>query len=337
VRNSIINCNKCAKEARDTARFCDNCGTRLWQTASQINKKVVIGTFVFLLVFIIIIIFVVNKARSSTLPNQSQEKNYLLAAVDKKIFTPLLKHLNWTVPDLGMKLVYVAPGTFKMGSKNGELDEKPVHKVTITKGYWIGKYEVTQSEYQLIMKSNPGYYKGANKPVECVSWNNAVKFCKKLNKRERKAGRLLAGYKYRLATEAEWEYAARGGNNSKGYKHSGSNDIDKVAWYGSNSEKQTHEVGTKSANELGIHDMSGNVWEWCLDMCNKSGVIEGLVTDTYENGIVDPFCNSSYRVFRGGGWYRGENLCRVTNRAGNSPDRKLYYLGFRVVLGPNLK
>ena len=211
--------------------------------------------------------------------------------------------------------------------------KKPVHRVTISRGYWIGKYEVTQSEYQLIMESNPSYYNGADKPVECVSWNDAREFCKKLTRREYKAGRLLAGYEYRLPTEAEWEYAARGGNRSRGYKYSGSNDIDLVAWYNSNSDKQTHEVGKKSANELGIHDMSGNVWEWCLDRCNKSGVVKGLVTDTYRSGAVDPFCNISYHIFRGGGWYRGRKLCRVAKRAGTSPKRKLYYLGFRIVLG----
>lgn len=328
-------CDKCRKNVRDTAKFCDHCGFQLGQRF-KINISVVVSLFC-LLSIIIVISFVVNQARSSAVPKPSQEKLYLMALRDKALLSPLLNHLDWTVPDLGMKLVYVAPGSFKMGSMNGELDEKPVHKVTISKSYWIGKYEVTQSEYRLIMKTNPSYHKNANKPVECVSWNDAMRFCRRLSKRERRAGRLLSGYSYRLPTEAEWEYAASGGSNGQNYKYSGSDDIKKVAWYGANSSKQTHEVGTKSANELGIHDMSGNVWEWCLDSCNKSGVVAGLVTDTYKNGAVDPFCNSSYHVFRGGGWYRGDKLCRVTKRAGNSPDRRLYYLGFRIVLGPNLK
>jgi len=331
-------CDKCGKKIRNVAKFCDNCGCRLEKNESNyITNRYIIMTLICFLSIIVTIVFIVNKARYSTFSKPSQEKLHFTTLHDKTLLPPLLKQLDWIVPDLGMKLVYVTPGSFKMGAANGEIDEKPVHKVIISKAYWIGKYEVTQNEYELIMKTNPSYHKNANRPVECVSWNNAKKFCKKLNRRERKAGRLLAGYKYRLPTEAEWEYAARGGNKGDGYEYSGSNDIDKVAWYGPNSDKQTHAVGTKAANEIGIHDMSGNVWEWCLDSCNKSGVVCGLVTDTYKNGIKDPFCNSSYHVFRGGGWYRNKKLCRVANRAGNSPDRKLYYLGFRIVLGPRLK
>ena len=314
---------------------CDKCGDKSGQTF-EINKNIVIAlTCIFC--FIIFIIFIVNQTRTSAVLVPSQEKLYVMVAYNKKLLTPLLKHLDWTIPDIDMKLVYVAPGSFNMGSNDGEIDERPVHRVTISRSYWIGEYEVTQSEYLLIMEVNPSYYNNADKPVECVSWNDAKKFCRKLTRRERKAGRLLAGYEYRLPTEAEWEYAARGGSKGHGYKYSGSNDIDSVAWYGVNSDKYTHEVGTKLANELGIHDMSGNVWEWCLDRCNKSGVVEGLVTDTYKNGVVDPFCNVSFRIFRGGGWYRGSDLCWVSKRAGNSPSRKLYYLGFRIVLGQKLK
>jgi len=311
--------------------FCDKCGTQLEK--NKINLNAVIAIILCLSAFIIVMIVVICRAKSSV-PNQSQD---LMTMCSKAIIIPVLEHKNWTIPDLGTKLVYVAPGTFRMGSKNGELDEKPVHKVTITKGYWIGKYELTQEEYQLIMGANPSYHRNSNKPVESVNWYDAVNFCEKLTKRERQAGRLLPAYEYRLPTEAEWEFAARGGNKSKGYKYSGGNNIDKVAWYGSNSGRQTHEAGTKAANELGIHDMSGNVWEWCLDTCNKSGVVAGLVTDTYKNRAIDPFCNSSYHIFRGGGWYRDDRLCRVTNRGGNSPDRRLYYLGFRIVLGQRLK
>ncbi len=305
---------------------CDKCGNKF-----ENNRVNIIAVAVFLLIFVIIIVAVIRAAKPVPV------SNHLMMAHDKSSLRPLNEDQNWTVPGLAMELVYVEPGTFKMGSNKGELDEKPVHKVTISKAYWIGKYELTQREYQLIMGNNPSYYRGVDKPVECVSWNDAMKFCEKLNKREHQAGRVPPGYEYRLPTEAEWEYAARGGNKSKAYKYSGGNNIDAVAWYGPNSSRQTHEVGTKSANELGIHDMSGNVWEWSLDSCNKSGVVAGIVTDTYKNRSVDPFCNSSYHIFRGGGWYRGDRLCRVSARAGNSPDRRLYYLGFRIVLGRKFK
>lgn len=330
-----MDCDKCNEKLRNTAKFCDSCGTKLEK--KQMNLKAIIAVVVCLSAFIIVIIAVIHVAKSTETANQSQEKIYLMAVPDKVLLKSSFKPQNRTIADLNMKLAYVAPGTFRMGSRNGEVDEKPVHKVTISKGFWIGKYELTQQECQLITGANPSYHKGSNKPVECVSWNDAIRFCKKLTERERQAKRLPTGYEYRLPTEAEWEYAARGGNRSKSYKYSGDNNIDSVAWYGSNSGKQPHEVGTKSANELGIHDMSGNVWEWCLDRCNKSGVVAGLITDTYKNGTIDPFCNSSYHVFRGGGWFRNDRLCRVTNRAGNSSNRKLYYLGFRIVLGRSFK
>jgi formylglycine-generating enzyme required for sulfatase activity/serine/threonine protein kinase len=231
------------------------------------------------------------------------------------------------IPNLGMKLVYVAPGSFIMGSNDGQKDEKPMHKVTIINGYWIGKHEVTQNEYQSIMISNPSNFKGSNKPVEQVSWNEAVKFCKKLTASERAAGRLPSGCEYRLPTEAEWEFAARGGTKSRGYKYSGSDSIDSVAWYGSNSDKKTHEIGTKSGNELGIYDMSGNVWEWCNDWHGKYS----------SSGATDPrgASSGSGRVSRGGSWYdNSAGHCRSADRNGDGPSYRDFRIGFRIVLAP---
>ena len=257
---------------------------------------------------------------------------------------------------IGMEFAYVASGSFEMGRKfeisdddiydensnNIELehadlellkkmslesihsDEKPVHKVNITKPYLIGKYEVTQSEYQEIMGNNPSVNKGNNNPVEKVSWNDAVDFCSKLTSSERSNGNLKKGYVYRLPTEAEWEFAARGGNKSKGYIFSGSNSINSVAWYEKNSGKHTHPVGQKSPNELGVYDMTGNVWEWCQDSYGA-----------YPSGsVVDPkgVSSGSTWVIRGGCCFDSVSDSQVTNRHYYKPDVKGFLCGFRIIL-----
>jgi formylglycine-generating enzyme len=229
---------------------------------------------------------------------------------------------------LGMAFVEVPAGSFRMGSEDGQGDEKPVHEVRISKPFWVGKYEVTQDEYEKLIGKNPSKFKGARNPVECVSWNDAVAFCKKLAEQERSAGRLPLGYEYRLPTEAEWEYAARGGPQSKGFAYSGSNDLGDVGWHRSNSGGKTHEVGGKRANELGTHDMSGNVWEWCLDWHGE-----------YPAGAtVDPSGarTGSFRVYRGGGWSFGASGCRVAIRHSFGPSPAISYLGFRAALAPRL-
>ncbi len=234
----------------------------------------------------------------------------------------------WTVPELGLELVYVAPGSFQMGSEGGLSDENPVHAVSISRGFWLGKYEVTQAEYEAVVGTNPSNFKGARNPVEQVSWNEATAFCTKLTTRERASGRLPSGYEYRLPTEAEWEYAARGGAASKGYTYAGSDNVDEVAWYGSKSGNATHPVGKLKPNELGLYDMSGNVWEWCLDW--------------YDSGYygrspnVDPANTqaATYRVFRGGSWFFVARYVRSAYRAGFGPGCAIISLGFRACLAP---
>ena len=250
------------------------------------------------------------------------------------------------------ELVKVEAGSFMMGSpenEEGRRSYETQHRVTLTKDFWIGKYEVTQKQYKAIMGENPSYFwfhVRGDYPVEEVSWDDAMEYCRKLTERERRAGRLQEGYEYSLPTEAQWEYAARGGNKSKGYKYSGSDYLDEVRWYDWRGGRGTHPVGEKKSNELGIYDMSGNVWEWCRDSCEwKDGVVTdtygvvtdtyGVVTDTYKDGMVDPWNRSgSWRVIRGGGWCDRAEYCRSVGRFSVAPSARGSILGFRLALVP---
>ena len=239
------------------------------------------------------------------------------------------KSLDKIISGLGIKLVHVVPGSFMMGS-NADARSKPLRKVTIDKAYWIGKYEVTQKEYQTIMGINPSHYKGDSRPVETVSWNDAVEFCIKLTEQAKKTGDLPSGYEYRLPTEAEWEFAARGGNKSKGYTYSGSNDARVVAWNKHTSRGRTRSVGQKAANELGIHDMSGNVYEWCVDNWHDSYNNAPLDAKPWLSEVINP------HVYRSGGMRSPNRWCTVAHRSSNFPDKKYKRLGFRIVLAPVL-
>ena len=219
-----------------------------------------------------------------------------------------------------IELVKVEGGTFMMGAtsemKNPNSNEKPVHQVTLTNDYYMGKYEVTQALWQAVMGSNPSEYKGDNLPVETVSWNDCQKFISKLNS--------LTGRMFRLPTEAEWEYAARGGKESRGYQYSGSSNISDVAWYDENSGSKTHPVGTKQANELGIYDMTGNVWEWCSDWYSSYSSSSQTNPTGSDSG--------SARVSRGGGWFNDASYCRLSVRFYYTPDFRLDILGLRLAL-----
>jgi formylglycine-generating enzyme required for sulfatase activity len=332
-------CEKCKKSYSGETRFCKHCGVEI--PAEVLRRKelrnilAIVLTGIFLIVFAVIFVFILREAGKGKIPAATKPQLPSSVKPDKNF--PVAGR-NYTVSGLHLKLIYVAPGTFNMGCNSGDIDEKPVHKVTISKGYWIGKYEITQQQYHFLMNENPSYFKDFEKPVECVSWRDAMEFCSGLNRIERHAGRLPRNYEYRLPTEAEWEYAARGYNSSSNggsdFKYSGSNKLDEVGWYENNADGSTRKVGGKKPNALGIYDMSGNVWEWCLDSCNKSGLLPGVYTDTYKDGIVNPVNRSYFHIFRGGGWYSEASHCRVSKRTGTSCRRKLYYLGFRVVLAP---
>ena len=239
--------------------------------------------------------------------------------IGKANYTPNVK--TFYANGVPFEMVEVRGGTFRMGgtSEQGSDadsdDEYPVHSVTLS-GYYIGKTEVTQALWKAVMGSNPSRFKGDNMPVECVSWDDCQEFIRKLNS--------LTSQNFRLPTEAEWEFACRGGNNSRGYKYSGSNYIDNVAWYDGNSGDKTHSVATKSPNELGIYDMSGNVWEWCSDWYGdySSGA------QTNPKGSYD----GSSRVNRGGSWSINARICRSSYRFNYSPDLCDYVLGLRLSL-----
>ncbi len=223
--------------------------------------------------------------------------------------------LKITVDGVSFKMIKVEGGTFQMGSENGDSDEKPVHSVTLS-DYYIGKTEVTQALWKAVMGSNPSEFQGDNLPVVWVSWNDCQEFISKLNQK--------TGRRFALPTEAQWEFAARGGNKSQGYEYSGSNNIDDVAWYWDNSSQQTHPVGSKQANELELYDMSGNVWEWCADWYDSYS----SSSQTNPTGSETSF----FRVLRGGGWDGVASYCRSADRFIGSPDRRSDNYGFRLVL-----
>ncbi len=236
-----------------------------------------------------------------------------------------------TIKGMSFDMVYVEGGTFQMGATSEQggyynSDEKPVHSVTLS-DYYIGKFEVTQGLWEKVMgttiheqRIKAGYSStngvGSDYPMYYVNWEEAQEFCTRLGQ--------LTGKNYALPTEAQWEYAARGGVKSRGYKYSGSNTIGNVAWYDDNSSESTHPVGTKQPNELGIYDMSGNVWEWCSDWY-------GSYSSESQSNPTGP-STGFRRVLRGGSWDYTARYCRVSYRSNNNPSARNYYNGFRFVL-----
>ena len=220
----------------------------------------------------------------------------------------------YTVNGVSFKMIAVKGGTFQMGSDDGYEWEKPVHQVTLS-DYYIGETEVTQELWTAVMGSNPPKFTGnMQRPVEMVSWNDCQTFISKLNE--------LTGETFRLPTEAQWEYAARGGNKSKGYTYSGGDAIDDVAWHEYNSGGMTHPVKTKAPNELGIYDMTGNVYEWCSDWY-------GSYSSAAQTDPTGP-STGSYRLIRGGSWGSDATYCRVASRGSSTPTFSYISLGLRL-------
>ena len=252
---------------------------------------------------------------TGTTTHKKKENKKMVGNVSKRNGTK-----NRVLQNLIKDMVYVEGGTFMMGATSERGSdaydrEKPAHQMTLS-SFSIGKNEVTQEEWEAVMGSNPSYFKGKKLPVEKVSWDDCQKFIRKLNQ--------LTGKQFRLPTEAEWEYASRGGSKSRGYKYAGGNDVGSVAWYDGNSGGKTHDVGQKQPNELGLYDMSGNVWEWCQDWYG----------DYSSSSQTNPTGSSSgsYCVCRGGSWSDLARFCRVSYRDGDAPGFRIYDLGLRLAL-----
>ncbi|MDE5608983.1 MAG: formylglycine-generating enzyme family protein [Bacteroidales bacterium] len=241
-----------------------------------------------------------------------------------------LKNYTETAFGMNLEMVYVQGGTFEMGAtaeqdEDAFYEEYPVRTIKLD-GYYIGKYELTQAQWKAVMgtslreqrdKANPAwgiYGEGDSYPMGYVSWEEAREFCQKLSE--------ATGRRYMLPTEAQWEYAARGGNKSRHYKYAGGNNIDEVAWYKENSDNTAHSVGTKKANELGCYDMSGNVMEWCSDWYGRY----------VKNDTVNPQgpARGTYRVHRVCSWLWEAKYLRVSSRSVDTATGRFFDVGFRV-------
>lgn len=260
--------------------------------------------------------------------------------------TPDDLYLTVTVNDVSFRMRKVAGGTFMMGSETGDAGEKPVHSVTVA-DFWIGEFPVTQALWKAVTSAafnnppilqkiplsfvnNPSFFKGDSRPVESVSWYDVVGnkekkeigFLEKINTIMHEKNEKI---RFRLPSEAEWEFAARGGNESKGFLYSGSDVLTQVGWFNENSHDETKQVGLKDPNELGLYDMSGNVWEWCEDTWYDN--YKGAPNDG--SACMDE--ESSYRVNLGGSWLNYGVRCCLTYRSNGTLEFSSNYLGFRLV------
>jgi formylglycine-generating enzyme required for sulfatase activity len=234
---------------------------------------------------------------------------------------------TYLVPPTGIELVPIPAGTFTMGTPSGgNYTERPVMEVALTEPFWLGKTPVTQAQFQSLMGYNPSNFRNPDNPVEQVSWNEAMEFCRRLTASEQARGDLPDGYAYTLPTEAQWEYACRSGTTTPFYTGATEADLARAGWYAGNSDGHTHPVGLKQPNTLGLYDMLGNVWQWCRDWFWP-----------YTGGkLSDPSGDSfgALRSLRGGSWFSSAASCTAGRRDSNAPDFRYFNLGFRVGLCP---
>lgn len=288
-----------------------------------VKKWMIISLVIVLLGLIMFLLW--NKKQETKLETQKPESEIVNNNIETQESI-----VTYTVNGVSFNMIRVEGGIFNMGAQDTDPnapnydieaydDESPVHSVTLS-DYYIGETEVTQELWEAVMGSNPSNFKGDDqRPVESVSYKDIEEFCRRLE--------METGKDFRLPTEAEWEYAARGGNKTKNYKYSGSNEMDYVGWYSGNSEGTTHPVKSLKygKNELGIYDMSGNVWEWCQDLY-------GSYSSGSQTNPTGPSSGSD-RVLRGGSWFYSAKLCRVSSRSyGNPGSRSYNSRGFRLAL-----
>ena len=294
------------------------------QLASLSSKNKRYKLYVWLLLALLILSTIISFI---LIPSSDSEHESDSDPTEEVVVEPETADRSFTVKGVSFKMVKVAGGTFTMGATaEQEYDaydvERPAHQVTLS-DYYIGQTEVTQALWTAVMGSNPSYFKGDNLPVAEVSWYDCQTFIDKLNSL---FSNELGGMRFAFPTEAQWEFAARGGNQSQGYKYAGSNNIDDVAWYWFNSDKQKHPVAQKRPNELGLYDMSGNVWEWCQDWY-------GRYSSNAQTNPQGP-ASGTNRVKRGGSWRDLTLFCRVSNRSHGTPDYRDLNVGFRLCLLP---
>ena len=304
-----MKCPHCGKEHSDSAKFCENTGKELlkacpWEDCADYGKAIL-----------------PMRAKFCPRCGRPLQRTAEQVMSENHLNTSEPSEQTFMVKGVEFKMIKVEGGTFSMGAtseqgSDADDDEKPVHSVTLS-DYYIGETEVTQELWEAVMGSNPSRFKGNDqRPVEMVSWDDCQEFIKELNR--------LTGKKFRLPTEAEWEYAARGGKYSRGYTYSGSDNADEVAWYDSNSGSKTHPVKTKKDNELGLYDMSGNVWEWCNDWW-------GCYQSYSQTNPTGPSEGES-RVLRGGGWCYFDMGVRVSRRDYLTPGYRHIIIGLRLAL-----
>ena len=222
---------------------------------------------------------------------------------------------------IGMEFVLIPAGSFMMGSAEGHEDERPMHYVTISRPFYLGKYEVTQAQWMALMGNNHSRFKGPNNPVEVVSWDDVQVFINKLNAKE-------GHNRYRLPTEAEWEYAARAGTKTTYSFGDDEKKLSRHAWYSGNSGRTTHPVGQKHPNPWGLHDVHGNVSEWVWDWYDENYYANSPDVDPQGPSI------GSFRVLRGGSWYGNAKLYRSARRDYSPPDEHGSGMGLRLALSP---